>query len=86
MFEQLHDRWTELRQLRRLEGNRPVDMDIPYPVPLLGNDNIHPLTDYYDLEQEGVEQKHCISVYHNRIMSDRYVVFRMLKPQRLTIG
>ena len=86
MFEQLHDRWTEQRQLRRLEGNRPVDMDIPYPVPLLGNDNIHPLTDYYDLEQEGVEQKHCIGVYHNRIMSDRYVVFRMLKPQRLTIG
>lgn len=49
MFEQLHDRWTGLRQLRRLEVNRPVDMDISYPVPLLGNDNIHPLTDYYDL-------------------------------------
>ncbi|KAA8600258.1 PcfJ domain-containing protein [Vibrio cyclitrophicus] len=86
MFEQLHDRWTEQRQLRRLEGNRPMDKDIPYPVPLLGNDNIHPLTDYYDLEREGIEQKHCIGVYHNRIMSDRYVVFRMLKPQRLTIG
>ncbi|MEG3694129.1 PcfJ domain-containing protein [Vibrio coralliirubri] len=86
MFEQLHDRWTEQRQLRRLEGNRPMDKDIPYPVPLLGNDNIHPLTDYYDLEHEGIEQKHCIGVYHNRIMSDRYVVFRMLKPQRLTIG
>jgi len=53
---------------------------------LLGNDNIHPLTDYYDLEKEGMEQKHCIGVYHNRIMSDRYVVFRMFKPQRLTIG
>ena len=65
MFEQLHDRWTEQRQLRRLEGNRPMDKDIPYPVPLLGNDNIHPLTDYYDLEQEGVEQKHCIGVYGN---------------------
>lgn len=86
MFEQLHDRWTEQRQLHRLEGNRPVDMDIPYPVPLLGNDNIHPIIDYYDLEQEGVEQKHCIGVYHNRIMSDRYIAFRMFKPQRLTIG
>ncbi|MFM2642497.1 PcfJ domain-containing protein [Vibrio chagasii] len=86
MFEQLHDRWTEQRQLRRLEGSRPIDMDIPYPVPLLGNENIHPITDYFDLEKEGIEQKHCIGVYHNRIMSDRYVVFRMMKPQRLTIG
>ncbi|MFZ3408476.1 PcfJ domain-containing protein [Vibrio chagasii] len=86
MFEQLHDRWTEQRQMRRLEGNRPMDMDIPYPVPLLGNDNIHPIMDYFDLEKEGIEQKHCIGVYHNRIMSDRYVVFRMMKPQRLTIG
>ncbi|EDK26772.1 hypothetical protein VSWAT3_06821 [Vibrionales bacterium SWAT-3] len=63
-----------------------MDMDIPYPVPLLGNENIHPITDYFDLEKEGIEQKHCIGVYHNRIMSDRYVVFRMMKPQRLTIG
>ena len=86
MFEQLHDRWTEQRQMRRLEGNRPMDMDIPYPVPLLGNENIHPITDYFDLEKEGIEQKHCIGVYHNLIMSDRYVVFRMMKPQRLTIG
>lgn len=86
MFEQLHDRWTEQRQMRRLEGNRPMDMDIPYPVPLLGNENIQPITDYFDLENEGIEQKHCIGVYHNRIMSDRYVVFRMMKPQRLTIG
>ncbi|RBQ30337.1 hypothetical protein CRU92_12770, partial [Arcobacter sp. FW59] len=43
MFEQLHDRWTEQRQLHRLEGNRPVDMDIPYPVPLLGNDKSNPI-------------------------------------------
>ena len=86
MFEQLHDRWTEQRQMRRLEGNRPMDMDIPYPVPLLGNENIQPITDYFDLENEGIEQKHCIGVYHNRIMSDRYVVFRLMKPQRLTIG
>lgn len=88
MFEQLHDRWTEQRQMRRLEGSRPMDMDmdIPYPVPLSGNDNIHPIVDYFDLEKEGIEQKHCIGVYHNRIMSDRYVVFRMMKPQRLTIG
>ncbi len=49
-------------------------------------DNIHPLSDYYDLEQEEGGTKHCIGVYHNRIMSDRYVVFRMLASSALTIG
>ncbi|MCW0470853.1 PcfJ domain-containing protein [Vibrio chagasii] len=86
MFEQLHDRWTEQRQMRRLEAVALWIWISRIGSLCRGNDNIHPIVDYFDLEKRGHRQKHCIGVYHNRIMSDRYVVFRMMKPQRLTIG
>ncbi|MDO6498819.1 PcfJ domain-containing protein [Photobacterium sanguinicancri] len=86
-LEQLHDRWTDQRN-QRIYGERvkPVDHDVPYPLPLKGSRSIIPIKDYQALVEEGRKQRHCISVYHSRITSERYCAFSMQHPERLTIG
>ena len=86
-LEQLHDRWTEQRN-QRIYGERvkPIDHDVPYSLPLKGSRSIIPIKDYQALVEEGRKQRHCISVYHSRITSERYCAFSMQHPERLTIG
>uniref|UniRef100_UPI000B35DE61 PcfJ domain-containing protein n=1 Tax=Thaumasiovibrio occultus TaxID=1891184 RepID=UPI000B35DE61 len=90
-FEQLHDRWVDLRNRRRVEQQlekqvKPEDVEKRYWQPFSGNDVIEPIINYRELDKEGLELKHCIGIYHSRITQQRYCAFRMTAPERLSIG
>ena len=86
-LEQLHDNWTDQRNQRIYSKRlRPIDHEVLYDLPLKGTSHIIPIKDYAALVEEGQKQRHCISVYHSRITSGQYCAFRMLHPERLTIG
>jgi hypothetical protein len=86
-FEALHDRWVRRNNRDRFRVNLSAEEQLsPYPQPLQGSSNIHPITNYKALRDEGCEQSHCIEIYHSRIKSGKYLVFSMTTPERLTIG
>ncbi|MGR5419937.1 PcfJ domain-containing protein [Vibrio sp. PNB22_4_1] len=87
-FHELHDRWARRYNRTRMSENyQPdIDKDEPYDLPLKGNTHIEPITCYRELLEEGSEMHHCIAIYHHRIKAGQYYAFRMLAPQRVTIG
>lgn len=92
-IEQLHDRWTgRLNAHYNQTRLRPANADMPYPLQLKGLQNKHtncviePILNYDEIVKEGRELAHCIASYHNRALQGRYCVFRMLSPERVTIG
>lgn len=85
-LERLHQQWIDLRNdIDRLES-RPVDADVQYPQFIASEPNFVAIDNYDALIHEGMTQKHCIAVYHNRIVSGHYFAFKMERPQRVTIG
>ncbi|GAA0782724.1 MULTISPECIES: PcfJ domain-containing protein [Pseudomonadati] len=85
-LERLHQQWIDLRNdIDRLE-HRPVDADAPYPQLIASEPNFVAIDNYDALINEGMTQKHCIAVYHNRIVAGHYCAFKMEHPQRVTIG
>ncbi|MDQ6955264.1 MAG: PcfJ domain-containing protein [Mariprofundaceae bacterium] len=59
----------------------------PFPkAPIPGTESIQPIQSYRQLVAEGRRQQHCVLSYHTRIMSGNYAVYRMLEPERATIG
>ncbi len=61
--------------------------DVAYgspPVP--GTDAIIPIRSRRELADEGREQQHCVLSYHTEIRSGRYWVYRVLQPERCTLG
>lgn len=61
--------------------------DVAYgspPVP--GTDVIVPILSRRELADEGLEQQHCVLSYHAEIRSGRYWVYRVLEPERCTLG
>ncbi|MGR5551657.1 PcfJ domain-containing protein [Vibrio alfacsensis] len=87
-FHELHDRWARRYNRTRTTDNYQcnIDKDEPYDLPLKGNAQIEPITCYRELLEEGSEMLHCIAIYHHRIKAGQYYAFRMLTPQRVTIG
>ncbi|GAA04248.1 PcfJ domain-containing protein [Photobacterium leiognathi] len=80
----LHDRWVVAQHTINFVPD--VNSNKPYVIPFPGNNNIVPICDYQELEQEGIEQNHCVSIYHNRIIKGEYLVYKMFMPERVTIG
>ncbi|WP_445945670.1 PcfJ domain-containing protein [Shewanella sp.] len=85
-LERLHQQWIDFRNDARQVASRPVDADTPYPQLIPSESNIFAIENYDDLINEGISQKHCIAVYHNRIIAGHYCAFTMEHPQRVTIG
>nr|PMH88905.1 hypothetical protein BCU57_19230 [Shewanella sp. 10N.286.48.B5] len=83
---QLHQLWVDRQNDIRILKKRPEDADISYPKMIAGNEHIVAVNNYDELFEEGVKQKHCIAIYHRRIVLGEYCVFSMLTPQRVTIG
>ena len=80
---QMHDRLIERINEVSFQGFE----NVVYPTPSLeATDSIIPILNHKDLMLEGREMKHCISSYHNRVFDGEYYVFKILKPQRATIG
>jgi len=88
-LQELHHLWIEQRnniRAERREKVRPDNADLPYPELIPGNEYIVPIKNYDELINEGKSQKHCIAVYHHRIVGGHYCAFTMIKPERVTIG
>ena len=80
----LHDRLVKIVNRKSAKG---VMDDIPYPSPPLpGTEAIIPITDYAQLHGESVTQHHCVSSYHADILEGSYYVYRVLAPERATLG
>ena len=92
----------QLQQCRQLDGLYALHDDLVthynriqiqtkknthYPIcPLTGNEQIIPVTNAYDLMQEGINMKHCIGSYHQRVLNGEYFVFQVMAPERATLG
>ncbi len=88
-MQRLHDRLVEHIN-RQDEFNFRRDdwgdiKELP-PPPLPGNESIKPITTQQQIVKEGREMKHCIASYVELVLSGEFYVYRMLEPERLTIG
>ena len=81
MHDRLVDRLIATQERNLMQEN----FQFPTP-PLAGTQDIIPLTCYADLVSEGIQMKHCVSTYSDRVMSGRYYVYRVKSPERATIG
>lgn len=57
----------------------------PFP-PIQGNENVQYIRFKKELIQEGNDMNHCVADYFENIMKGRYFVFKILSPQRATLG
>ncbi|RJX17073.1 MAG: hypothetical protein C4575_14155 [Desulforudis sp.] len=79
----LHDHLTEIINAQELKSLP----DIPYPAPPLdGTQLIAPITCMRELAIEAKEQRHCVLSYHERILCKQYYVYKILSPERATLG
>ncbi|MFA0465439.1 PcfJ domain-containing protein [Vibrio breoganii] len=85
-LRELHDRWSDQRMQIRFELQQPKNTDVPYLNSFKLQENIEHIANYQQLCDEAKEQRHCISIYHNRLVSGNYLAFRLLSPERMTIG
>ena len=70
-----------LKDLLQIYGN---DAFPPPPVP--GGDAIQPITSLHELAREGLEMQNCILTYAHRIFENRFFCYKILKPERATLG
>lgn len=54
--------------------------------PLASSDTIQHIESFAELVNEGATMAHCIGGYHARIMQGNYFAFRVLAPERATLG
>lgn len=58
-----------------------------YPICTLEeSDTIIQIKTAYELMQEGKEMAHCVASYHKRVLNGEYFVFKVLAPERATLG
>ena len=82
--EKLYNKLSKKRYLKNKLLNLPND-NFPKP-PLAGNDWVVPLCGSRDLAIEAQEMKHCARVYENAILKGTYFVYKVLAPERATLG
>lgn len=86
-LEQLHNRlvarFNQMVEQMMLEGTPSVEYSTP---PWPGTPNIIPITNFNELALEGKTQHHCVVSYHRNICEGRYYVYRILQPERATLG
>jgi len=54
--------------------------------PIKGTVDIQPVRDTAELVHEGKVQKNCVASYEEQILYGEYFVYRVIKPQRATLG
>jgi len=79
----LHDRLAYKLNQEIIEGL--AERNFPEP-PILGTDSIIPITGARELALEGKAQHHCVRSYEDPILNNEYYVYRVLTPERATLG
>lgn len=82
-LKRLHREYLK-RDIELLESIKTNEL-FPFP-PIKGNDNIQYIRFNKELIQEGIEMNHCVAGYVENIMKGRYFVYKVLSPQRATLG
>lgn len=82
-LNRLHDRLIE--QLNRRSIKDMPLIEFPEP-PIEGNESIIPIRNNIELMIEGKKQRHCVASYENAVMDGVYYVYRLLEPERATVG
>ena len=78
-----HDRLVE--NLNKLSPSTEPLIEYP-PPPFVGTESIVPVTNSIELAEEGKLMHHCVRSYHRDIFYGKYYVYRILRPERGTIG
>ena len=81
----LHDELCTRREKNRYITDPLFKSDFG-PPPLTGTETIVPITTYNELFNESREMHNCVFSYCHRIWEKNYYVYRMLAPQRATLG
>jgi hypothetical protein len=79
----LHDRLT--LKLNKIERDGEINVNFCEP-PFVGNEDIIPITHSKELYSEGRIQSHCLGSYLNQIVSNKYYAYKVLRPERATLG
>jgi len=82
-LENLHDRWA--RKLNESNFEHLKEIKFPQP-PKRGTEDIIPIENAYELAIEGQTQSHCVRTYQREILTGDYYVYRVLAPERATVG
>jgi len=81
--EVLHNNLVARLNVMNFNGVMNIDYEEP-PIP--GNTFILPIINTESLFSEGVEQNHCVFSYHDEIVAGRYYVYKIIEPERATLG
>lgn len=75
-----------VEQNRKRTGYESLD-NRAYPTPpITGIEQIEPILNSHGLRDESEQQRHCVASYHSEIVQGRYFVYRILEPERATLG
>jgi len=85
-LQQLHDELVERTNSKETEQQDELE-EIIYPEPpVLGNDNVIAIRNQIELIQEGIEQENCVASYHDDIVAGEYYIYKVIYPERATLG
>ena len=79
----VHDKLTE--KINLIKPNDEIKIHYNDP-PIKGNENIVPITTLKELIVEGACQCNCVKNYNDRILSGEYYIYKVLSPERSTLG
>ncbi|NWO06074.1 MAG: PcfJ domain-containing protein [Alteromonadaceae bacterium] len=88
-LQSLHDRLV--RQLnsgvRKDQAEALAQRHGKYPTPPVpAPKGIEPITSWLDLLEEGAVMQHCVGSYDRRVAEGEVFIYRMVKPERLTVS
>lgn len=78
----IHDNWVELLNER---ANLLADDEELPSVPISGNDHIIPIRSANELIQEGINMKHCLATYLDKVMDGKSFIYKVVFPERATL-
>lgn len=79
----LHDEW--IAQFNRHQIHTKKNTFYPL-CDLEQTESIIQIKTAYELMEEGKEMNHCIASYHKRILCGEYLAFKVMEPERATLG
>lgn len=80
-----HHRLAEQTGLSGPHAEDPKKLLFPSP-PIPGIEGIEPILSAFELREEARVMEHCVERYLTEILAGRRYVYRMLRPERGTIG
>jgi hypothetical protein len=68
-------------QFNRGRSRRPSEKLLFSPPPVAGNDEVRPILNSVDLEQEGIEMNHCVGAYVSQVVARQSFIYSVRTTQ-----